>query len=194
MIDKRRYCNGEEYFLLGKSYSIKIKKVPAEEKISMCISESEQRKWILQTPSMSKKIIRETIVQWYCCQAKKIIYERVQFYQPYVNEKIGTIRIKEQKTRWGSCSSKHNLNFNWKCIMAPIEMVDYIVVHELCHLKQMNHSQAFWNEVGKILPDYKMRDMWWKKHGKEMEIDYIYRKNENDSERLSDIENICKGK
>lgn len=173
MFYKRKYCSGEEYLLLGEKYSIEIRKVNAKERISIRASEGEQKKWLLQTPSMSKKIIREAIVQWYRYQARKIICERVDFYQSYINEEIGMIRIKEQKTRWGSCSSKHNLNFNWKCIMAPIEMVDYIVVHELCHLKQMNHSKAFWSEVEKILPDYKIRDKWWKEHGKELELDYI---------------------
>lgn len=173
VIHKRKYCSGEEYFLLGRRYSLEIQKVGIEKKFSISASEKEQRKWILQTPSMSKKIIREVIVQWYRYQAKKIIYERILLYQPYINEQIGVIRIKEQKTRWGSCSSKHNLNFNWKCVIAPIEMLDYIVVHELCHLKQMNDSKAFWNEVEKILPDYKKRDAWWKEHGKELELDYI---------------------
>lgn len=182
MIDKnnvficqRKYCNGEEYFLLGEKYFLEIRKVNMEKRISICVSKEEKKKWILQTPSTNKKIIRDALVQWYRYQAKKIIHDRVCFYQPYINEEIGTIRIKEQKTRWGSCSSKHNLNFNWKCVMAPIEMLDYIVVHELCHLKQMNHSKAFWEEVEKILPDYREKDLWWKEHGRELELDYIWK-------------------
>ena len=178
-IHQRKYCNGEEYFLLGETYFLEIQKNSTEKKISICISEEENKKWILRTASTNKKIIRDALVQWYRYQAKKIIHDRVYFYQPYINEKIGTIRIKEQKTRWGSCSSKGNLNFNWKCVMAPIEMLDYIVVHELCHLKQMNHSKAFWCEVEKVLPDYKKRDLWWKEHGKELELDYIWKRDNN---------------
>ena len=77
----------------------------------------------------------------------------------------GTITIREQKTRWGSCSAKGNLNFNWKLVLMPPEILDYVVVHELAHRLQMNHSAAFWAEVGKILPDYRERRQWLKVNG-----------------------------
>lgn len=75
------------------------------------------------------------------------------------------ITIREQKTRWGSCSSEKNLNFNWKLILAPPEVLDYVVVHELCHLKEMNHSKAFWDEVGKVMPEYETYKLWLKENG-----------------------------
>ncbi len=78
----------------------------------------------------------------------------------------GRIIVREQKTRWGSCSSKHNINLNWKLIMMPEEILNYVVVHELAHLKQMNHSKAFWEEVEKVLPDYKKQKEWLKQNGR----------------------------
>ena len=77
----------------------------------------------------------------------------------------GSITVREQKTRWGSCSAKGNLNFNWKLVLMPEEILDYVVVHELAHRLQMNHSTEFWDEVEKILPDYRNRRQWLKENG-----------------------------
>ena len=79
----------------------------------------------------------------------------------------GRITIREQKTRWGSCSSKGNLNFNWKLIRMPQEILDYVVVHELAHRMEMNHSPRFYRIVASVLPDYKIRERWLKAHGGE---------------------------
>lgn len=73
--------------------------------------------------------------------------------------------MREQKTRWGSCSAAGNLNFNWKLILMPPEILDYVVVHELAHRKELNHSKAFWSVVEQILPDYKERRRWLKTEG-----------------------------
>ncbi|WP_105614057.1 M48 family metallopeptidase [Vallitalea okinawensis] len=90
------------------------------------------------------------------------------FVDKYVDQmtvKPQKIRIKNQRKRWGSCSSKKNLNFNWRLSMMPIEVIEYIVVHEMCHLIHLNHSKDFWQLVEKFLPDYKLRQEWVKKHG-----------------------------
>lgn len=78
------------------------------------------------------------------------------------------ITIRDQKTRWGSCSQTGTLSFNYRLMMAPPEVIDYVIVHELCHLTHMNHSQAFWNKVAGILPDYAERKHWLKMHGHEL--------------------------
>lgn len=88
-------------------------------------------------------------------QARLLILSRVEFFNNQLNFKIGRISIRNQRTRWGSCSSKGNLNFNSRLIKLPLELVDYVVVHELCHLKQLNHSRAFWALVGEVLPNFK---------------------------------------
>ena len=98
-------------------------------------------------------------------RAKGIISRRVQHYAQLMGVNYGRITIKDQKSRWGSCSEKSNLNFSWRLILMPIEVMDYVVVHELAHLKQMNHSQAFWEEVEKILPNYKEQRKWLKENG-----------------------------
>lgn len=98
-------------------------------------------------------------------RAAEAIRARCSYYAPLMGVSYGTITIREQKTRWGSCSAKGNLNFNWKLVLMPPEILDYVVVHELAHRLQMNHSAAFWAEVGKILPDYRERRQWLKVNG-----------------------------
>ena len=101
-------------------------------------------------------------------RAKRIIPSRVRYYADLMGLEYGNITIRMQKTRWGSCSSKGNLNFNCLLMRTPDEIIDYVVVHELCHLKEMNHSKRFWSEVEKVLPDYKVRRKWLKDHQNEI--------------------------
>ena len=98
-------------------------------------------------------------------QARKLVTERVRYYAPIVGVTYGQIAIRTQHTRWGSCSSKGNLNFNCLLALVPPEVLDYVVVHELCHRKELNHSARFWSEVEKILPNYHMHRKWLKEHG-----------------------------
>jgi predicted metal-dependent hydrolase len=105
------------------------------------------------------------MLNWYRKKAREQINERIKYYQPKVGVQPARITVKEQKKRWGSCSSRGNLNFNWRAVMAPSPVLDYIIVHELCHLKHHNHSREFWNLLASILPDYKNRREWLKKNG-----------------------------
>jgi len=93
------------------------------------------------------------------CQAraKKLINERLKYYNQFYNFVYHKISIRRQKTRWGSCSSNKQLSFNYKLFFLPIELVDYVVVHELCHLKEMNHGKKFWQLVSQTIPDHKLR-------------------------------------
>ena len=98
-------------------------------------------------------------------RASIVISERVAHFAPLVGVDYGRITIRSQKTRWGSCSSKGDLNFNCLLLLAPPEVLDYVVVHELCHRKQMNHSPRFWAEVARVIPDYKAKVKWLKENG-----------------------------
>ncbi|MBQ9155969.1 MAG: M48 family metallopeptidase [Eubacterium sp.] len=98
-------------------------------------------------------------------QALNVIPARVAHFAPIVGVSYGRITIRNQKTRWGSCSARGNLNFNCLLMLTPPEIIDYVVVHELCHRKEMNHSARFWAEVSRVLPDYEARRRWLKENG-----------------------------
>lgn len=91
--------------------------------------------------------------------------QRVVYYAEQMGVSYGRITVRDQQTRWGSCSTQGNLNFNWRLILAPQEVLDYVVVHELAHRVEMNHSERFWSVVESVLPDYRQRRQWLRKHG-----------------------------
>lgn len=115
----------------------------------------------------TEKLTREKVIAL-AEEALKVIPERVEYFAKVIGVTYGKITIRNQKTRWGSCSSKGNLNFNCLLMLAPPEVLDYVVIHELCHRKQMNHSKAFWLEVEKVLPNYKEVRKWLKEEGSQM--------------------------
>ncbi len=97
--------------------------------------------------------------------ARDYIPKRVEYYHQFTGGNYSKITIRDQKTRWGSCSSNGTLSFSFRLMMAPPRVLDYVVVHELCHLTHMNHSSDFWNMVETILPDYKEHRKWLKENG-----------------------------
>ena len=122
-----------------------LEKVSQNQKKQYFISEENRRKGII----LAKVIIPDRVSYW--AEKKRVTYSR--------------ITIREQKTRWGSCSSSGGLNFNWKLILMPEKVLDYVVIHELAHRKEMNHSEKFWREVEIMMPDYKEQRRWLKENG-----------------------------
>lgn len=104
--------------------------------------------------------------------AKEYIPQRVAYYQKYTGGSYTSITIRDQKSRWGSCSSRGTLSFNYRLMLAPPEILDYVVVHELCHLSHMNHSKEFWLMVESILPDYRTSKRYLKEHGHELTLEH----------------------
>lgn len=98
-------------------------------------------------------------------RAKEYISNRVSFFADEMQLAFGRVCIKHQKTRWGSCSGKGNLNFNCLLMLCPLEVIDYVIIHELCHIKHHNHSKNFWDEVEKYMPEYKTHRKWLKDNG-----------------------------
>ena len=103
---------------------------------------------------------------YYMESARKIFKRKTVFYARKMNVTYGRITIREQKTRWGSCTSEGNLNFNWRLIFAPENVLDYVIVHELAHRKEMNHSPAFYAVVASVMPEYKTYEKWLKDNGR----------------------------
>lgn len=108
---------------------------------------------------------KEALEKRYRNLARECITKRASYYAAQLGVTYSSIRIAEQKTRWGSCSSRGTLSFHWRLVLAPPAVMDYVVVHEVCHLIHMDHSPDFWAEVESLMPDYKVYKTWLKKNG-----------------------------
>lgn len=118
--------------------------------------------------ALSERGVKEELIKWLKALATKEIHTSVRTWSQRLNAQFHVIRVKEMKSRWGSCSTKRNLNFNWRLVLAPTSARDYVVVHELCHLQEMNHSEKFWGLVQRALPDYLQAKQWLTDHGFEL--------------------------
>lgn len=107
----------------------------------------------------------------YMKMAKEVFENKVRYYINLTGGEYKRISVRDQKTRWGSCSSNGTLSFNYRLLFAPVKCLDYVVVHELCHLTHMNHSKEFWNKVAEVMPDYKEPRRWLKDHGNELSVE-----------------------
>lgn len=137
---------------LGRSYPLMIQ-IDLDQKKPQITFDGAQ--FFCITSSVEKTGISSALESFYKRASRKIIEERLRIYQPQIRIKVRSVTIKERVTQWGSCSSDRKLTFHWRLILFPIEAIDYVVVHELCHLKHMNHDRSFWRLVGKIYPQYK---------------------------------------
>ncbi|MBR1931829.1 MAG: M48 family metallopeptidase [Lachnospiraceae bacterium] len=103
-------------------------------------------------------------------QARRVFTNRVAYYHQFTGGHYTSITIRDQKSRWGSCSSRGTLSFNYRLVFAPPKVLDYVVVHELCHLTHMNHSKDFWDMVERIMPDYQIHKQWLREHEPELTL------------------------
>ena len=130
-----------------------------------------KRRWIeghlSKIPAPQPKFTQEEI-ETLAQRALTVIPDRVRHFAPIVGVSYGRITIRNQRSRWASCSGKGNLNFNCLLMLTPDHVIDYVVVHELCHRLEMNHSPAFWEQVERVLPDYQKSREWLKEHEKEL--------------------------
>lgn len=147
----KQFVNGERFLYLGTEYPLKITPSASLKRAAVRLEADVIE---VRIDEGEEAAIKEALEKWYRKEAKRIIPERVEHYRSIIGKTPGRVVVKEQKKRWGSCSSRGNLNFNWKIVMAPLPVLDYIVVHEMCHLIHLNHSREFWSLVERILPDY----------------------------------------
>jgi len=159
------YHSGDQFYYFGEAVTLKV--IPSSRKRPVVkIRENELRVELDKTvgEQMGKQLIRKAIEAFYRKKAEEVIHDRLQYFNEFYGFYYNRVTLRNQKSRWGSCSRLKNLNFNWRLIMAPIEVIDYVVAHELCHLKEMNHSSRFWALVEKTLPDHKVYRKWFKEN------------------------------
>jgi len=157
-----RYVEGEFFMFLGEKFPLKFKTDDTHKKCKIYLEEGNL---IYENGASSEDAIQKNLEKWYRNVAQKMVEDRVMHFLKYYDVEPTYIKVKTQKKRWGSCSSKRHLLFNWCLIKAPLEVLDYIVVHEMSHMVHMNHSDKFWGLVTSIVPNYKIHADWLKKNG-----------------------------
>ncbi|SMN13051.1 Putative predicted metal-dependent hydrolase [Bathymodiolus heckerae thiotrophic gill symbiont] len=152
---KPTYLNGEVFLYLGNYYPLIREQAPKNK------LEFEGKVFKLSSADNGSTEFH----RWYKASFKKIALPRLDYYADLHQLNYQKVRLKSQKTLWGSCSSANNINLNYLLIGAPISVIDYVIVHELAHIKHKNHSKVFWQLVAFILPEYKTEKQWLKDHG-----------------------------
>jgi len=158
----REFTSGEGFLYLGRTYRLKV----ADNILENFTFRDNQ--FLIRKGKL--KECEELFREFYKRKGQQKIPERVELYAAKMGLKPKSIKVQELGNRWASCSPDGNLNFHWRCMMAPLSVLDYIVVHELAHLRHMNHSDAFWNEVDKVVPDYREKAEWLKFNGASMSL------------------------
>lgn len=158
---------GEEFLYLGKAYPVEISQ---DRNILQDKAVFEGNKLHIYVGSIDDDKIRQALKRFYYQQCKMLVEKSLQNYQGQFKSKPRGYRIVDSKTTWGTCDAKQQLTFNWKLAMAPMEVIDYVVVHEMCHMVHLNHDRSFWRLVGKIIPEYEARENWLALSGWKMTI------------------------
>lgn len=159
---KREYVNGQSFLYLGRNYRLKLTE---NQDIALKIKGGFfllDKKYLPQAEKVFKKFYKE--------KALLKIQERIKVYEDKFSIKPTSIKVLELRNRWASCTSTKGLNFNWKCVMAPVAVLDYIIMHEMVHLKYPNHSADFWNELDKKMPNFREQENWLKRNGVKMSL------------------------
>lgn len=125
---------------------------------------------LIDTEDLTEEELIINLKKFYISSCKKIVNQRVKLYQKQLRVKPKNIKVDESSTKWGACTSSKKISFNYRLVMAPMESIDYVVVHELCHLLHMNHDRSFWRKIGSVLPDYKKRQEHLEKYGSLMKL------------------------
>lgn len=173
---KREFVNHSTFMYLGKEYPIllifdnKINK-PSVEFVYENINRDTEAKFIIKTNTNDKEKLKKNLENWYRNKTLDIVKERIKLNEFKFKDKITKITIKEQKRRYASINIKNETFFNWRISMAPLEVIDYIVIHEMCHMDFRNHSKQFWSRVKEVKPDYKKCHEYLKENGINMTID-----------------------
>jgi predicted metal-dependent hydrolase len=153
---------GDKFWYLGEKYPLRFtnrQRPPLELNGGFLLSRN------------AKERAKEVFIEWYREETRAITHRLIERYSKQYKFEVNQVRINSARTRWGSCSGKNNLNFTYRLCMAPLAVVEYVVVHELAHLKVHNHSRDFWNLVAEIKPDYKQDRQWLKKFGYLLTLD-----------------------
>ena len=163
----REWVNGETFLYLGSSYQLQLV-AEQDEPLKLKDGRFLLRRSLVESAGANSA--REAFENFYAAKGLERLQRRVAHFAPRVGVLPSAVLVKDIGFRWAACQPGGDLHFHWKCLMAPLTVIDYIVVHELCHLHQRDHTDAFWNEVDKVLPDYRERKEWLRLRGARLEL------------------------
>ena len=170
VLRQKEYISGESFLYLGKNYKLKVINDDSTKSMNLKLHRGALEIKVPKGKEIIEKDIKSIIEKWYKEQATKKIEERVKLYIQKTSLQPSIIRVKELKSSWGLCTSRRNITLNWRIIMAPLSVLDYVVIHEMCHLRHHNHGKEFWGLVGVYMPDYKARKEWLRVNGRRLVV------------------------
>lgn len=163
----REYKNGEGFLYLGRAYRLLLVG-DQDEPLQLRNGRFTMRRDLAEQGDITAT--KAAFRDYYIARGLERLRQRVDYYTPKVGMSATSVEVRDLGNRWASCSSTGALAFHWKCMMAPQTIIDYIVVHELCHFHHRDHTDAFWNEVDKVLPDYRERKDWLRRNGAGLDV------------------------
>ena len=164
---KREWVNGESFLYLGRNYLLSLE-IDLDEPVKL----KNGRFLLLKKLAASKDGEKAELAfeQFYSAKGLERISKRVAYFAPKVGVGVGKVSVKDIGYKWAVCKKNSDLKFHWKCMMAPPTVIDYLIVHELCHNHHRNHTAEFWNEVDKVMPNYHERKDWLRVHGASLSL------------------------
>ena len=154
---EKKFVDGEKFLYLGRLYELQL--IDHQREAILL----KDNKFLLKKQYQSQA--RQVFEKWYRRQASENFLKRALIFAPLLGVDFNRIKLSSARTRWGSCSTQGNINIVWRLIMAPQSIIDYVIIHELAHLRYMNHSTRFWQLVKSIYPEYKQAQQWLKNYG-----------------------------
>ena len=158
----KEYVSGECFTYLGRNYRLKVESGPIKS------AKLQAGRLVIRVPpsvQQRERYVQAALTEWYREHALEKLKQKVERYAPIVGVAPASVAIKSFSARWGSCSRQGDMVFNWRIVIAPNRVMDYVVVHELCHLRRHDHSPTFWGCVERVLPDYRECKGWLRQHG-----------------------------
>ncbi len=163
----REWVNGETFLYLGRCYRLSL---VTDQVADLVLKEGRFRLNRKLIDTGGTESAKKAFERYYSDKCLQRIEQRVKYFAPKVGVQPTSVKIRDMGYRWASCNKDNALAFHWKCMMAPSKIIDYIIVHELCHIHHRNHSDAFWNEVDKVMLDFRKRKEWLRKNGANLDL------------------------
>jgi predicted metal-dependent hydrolase len=167
----KEFVSGEKFLLRGRRYALKVSK--SKKELPSLEFKKSQFKAIVPSQfseTQYESLLRPLFIKFYKDRAEMIIRGRVNKYLKYFNKEPKKIIIAELNNKWGSCSKNNQMRFNWRIVLAKTSIIDYVVVHELCHMIQKNHSDKYWKELKRILPEYEKQKEWLRENSELLQL------------------------